>query len=339
MPVLHPVTEVRQWQRAAVQARRAACCWTACWRPRRRMRKKGGDPRRGGERGSPYGPAPGGQSGSVTQEILRAADPSYQPVTCRDWISIALALCCRIVGSSRRGRKRRHRSFLRPRQDHHLEIEHARLRAVVLPAWPDQPDRGRRAAPSPSSSSGSAERPPADGDRSEDQVSELCRGWPADRVTEIVTRHLDETIVPLVYAEARRADRRAPHGRPGRDHRQHSGQEMVAPIGAMLGASAVIATRMQVAEGRYTGEMDFYAYGEAKAEQVRELAAERGYRLPRLLRLQRLGHRPADAGDGRPPPCGQPRPGAAQDRPRARLAGARLRRWAAPAESPRLSDM
>src|SRR6266568_8893258 len=41
---------------------------------------KGGDPRRGGERGSPYGPAPGGQSGSVTQEILRAAVQSYQSV-------------------------------------------------------------------------------------------------------------------------------------------------------------------------------------------------------------------------------------------------------------------
>ena len=36
---------------------------------------------------------------------------------------------------------------------------------------------------------------------------------------------------------------------------------------------------MQVAAGRYTGQMDFYAYGEAKAARVRELAAERGYRL------------------------------------------------------------
>jgi len=49
---------------------------------------KGGDPRRGGERGSPYGPAPGGQSGSVTQEILRAAVQSYQSVRPNeDWIS------------------------------------------------------------------------------------------------------------------------------------------------------------------------------------------------------------------------------------------------------------
>ncbi len=58
-----------------------------------------------------------------------------------------------------------------------------------------------------------------------------------------------------------------------------SGQEMVGPIGALLGAALVIATRMEIAEGCYTGQMEFYAYGEAKAQRVRELAAERGYQL------------------------------------------------------------
>jgi hypothetical protein len=59
-----------------------------------------------------------------------------------------------------------------------------------------------------------------------------------------------------------------------------SGQEVVAPIGVLLGVSSVIATRMEVTDGRYTGQVEFYAYGEAKAEQVRVLAAERGYSLP-----------------------------------------------------------
>jgi HAD superfamily hydrolase (TIGR01490 family) len=53
----------------------------------------------------------------------------------------------------------------------------------------------------------------------------------------------------------------------------------VGPIGDRLGASEVIATRMEVADGCYTGEMEFWAYGEAKAHRVRELAARRGYRL------------------------------------------------------------
>jgi HAD superfamily hydrolase (TIGR01490 family) len=112
------------------------------------------------------------------------------------------------------------------------------------------------------------------------EVGELCRGWPVERVSEIVVRHLNETILPLVYAEARRLI--VAHGRAGRDVIivSTSGMEMVAPIGDLLGASEVIATRMEVADGRYTGQMEFWAYGEAKASRVRELASRRGYRLP-----------------------------------------------------------
>jgi len=111
------------------------------------------------------------------------------------------------------------------------------------------------------------------------QVGDLCRGWSADRVSEIVRRHLDETILPLVYTEARRLI--AAHGNAGQDVIivSSSGMEMVGPIGDRLGASEVIATRMEVADGCYTGEMEFWAYGEAKAHRVRELAAGRGYRL------------------------------------------------------------
>jgi HAD superfamily hydrolase (TIGR01490 family) len=111
------------------------------------------------------------------------------------------------------------------------------------------------------------------------QVSDMCRGWQADRVREIVSRHLDDTILPLVYADAQRLI--AAHATAGQDVVivSTSGMEMVAPIGDLLGASEVIATQMEVAEGRYTGEMEFWAYGEAKACRVRELAAARGYRL------------------------------------------------------------
>jgi HAD superfamily hydrolase (TIGR01490 family) len=116
-------------------------------------------------------------------------------------------------------------------------------------------------------------------ERLRDQVADLCRGWPADRVREIVSRHLNEIILPLVYAEARRLI--AAHGSAGQDVIivSTSGLEMVGPIGDLLGASEVIATRMRVADGLYTGEMEFWAYGEAKAIRVRELASVRGYRL------------------------------------------------------------
>ena len=112
-----------------------------------------------------------------------------------------------------------------------------------------------------------------------EQLAKLCCGWPVERVAEIVSAHLAETIGPIIYAEARRL--LDSHKQAGRDVIivSTSGQEMVGPIGAMLGASEIIATRMRHVQGRYTGELEFYAYGEAKAGRIRELSAERGYRL------------------------------------------------------------
>jgi len=111
------------------------------------------------------------------------------------------------------------------------------------------------------------------------QVGDLCRGWPAERVSDIVGRHLHEIILPLVYADARRLI--AAHDSAGQDVIivSTSGLEMVGPIGKLLGASEVIASRMAVTDGCYTGEMEFWAYGEAKAIGMRELASARGYQL------------------------------------------------------------
>jgi phosphoserine phosphatase len=53
----------------------------------------------------------------------------------------------------------------------------------------------------------------------------------------------------------------------------------VAPIAAMLGADHMVATRMVVEDGHYTGEIEYYVYGPAKADAIRELAAVRGYEL------------------------------------------------------------
>jgi HAD superfamily hydrolase (TIGR01490 family) len=111
------------------------------------------------------------------------------------------------------------------------------------------------------------------------QVSRVCVGWSAELVREIVSLHLDDLILPYVYQEA--AELLAAHRGAGQDIIivSTSGQEMVEPIGTVLGAAEVIATRMAVAQGRYTGDIEFYAYGEAKASRVRELADARGYRL------------------------------------------------------------
>jgi HAD superfamily hydrolase (TIGR01490 family) len=116
-------------------------------------------------------------------------------------------------------------------------------------------------------------------ERIRSQVSRLCRGWDAEGVREIVRTHLDVIIVPHLYDEARALV--ADHHAAGRDVIvvSASGHEVVDPIAALLGADIVIATQMVIADGIYTGDVAFYAYGEAKAARIRELAAERGYVL------------------------------------------------------------
>ena len=61
-----------------------------------------------------------------------------------------------------------------------------------------------------------------------------------------------------------------------------SGAEVVEPIGEMLGADRVVATRMVVARTAASpGEMEYYAYGPTKAEAIKELAESEGYDLSR----------------------------------------------------------
>ncbi|HEY2949179.1 MAG TPA: HAD-IB family hydrolase [Micromonosporaceae bacterium] len=115
--------------------------------------------------------------------------------------------------------------------------------------------------------------------RTRDYLAELCKGWRVEQVRQIVNETLAELINPYVYAEA--AALIEEHQEAGRDVVlvSASGEEIVRPIGDQLGVSEVIATHMAVEDGRYTGEIDFYAGGPSKVEAVRKLAAERGYDL------------------------------------------------------------
>jgi HAD superfamily hydrolase (TIGR01490 family) len=115
--------------------------------------------------------------------------------------------------------------------------------------------------------------------RIRDAVAQLCKGWRVEQVRQIVTETLDQLINPYVYAEA--AALIMEHRAAGRDVVlvSSSGDEMVRPIGELLGITDIIATRMVVEDGRYTGEVEFYPAGANKAAAVRDLAAERGYDL------------------------------------------------------------
>lgn len=110
-------------------------------------------------------------------------------------------------------------------------------------------------------------------------MSQLCAGWDVATVREIVAETLHHIVDPLVYDEA--VSLIEEHKLAGRDVVivSTSGSEVVGPIGEMLGADRVVATRLEIVDGRYTGEIDYYAYAEEKARAVRELADELGYDL------------------------------------------------------------
>jgi HAD superfamily hydrolase (TIGR01490 family) len=112
-------------------------------------------------------------------------------------------------------------------------------------------------------------------------MSQLCAGWDVETVKEIVRETLHHIVDPLVYDEA--VSLIEEHHLAGRDVIivSTSGSEVVEPIGQMLGADRVIATRMEVVDGRYTGGITFYAYAENKAEAIRQLAEQDGYDLDR----------------------------------------------------------
>ncbi|MGA9746467.1 MAG: HAD-IB family hydrolase [Nocardioides sp.] len=112
-------------------------------------------------------------------------------------------------------------------------------------------------------------------------LSELCAGWDVQTVRDIVAETLHSIVDPLVYDEA--VSLIEEHQLAGRDVVivSASGSEVVEPIGEMLGADAVIATRMEIADGKYTGGIDFYAYAENKATAIHDLAVARGYDLDR----------------------------------------------------------
>jgi HAD superfamily hydrolase (TIGR01490 family) len=116
-------------------------------------------------------------------------------------------------------------------------------------------------------------------DRMRIHMTNMCTGWDVAQIRSIVNETLHDIVTPLVFAEA--ADLIAAHKLCGRDVVvvSASGEEIVAPIARALGATHAMATRMVVEDGKYTGEVGFYCYGEGKVQAIRELAAREGYPL------------------------------------------------------------
>jgi HAD superfamily hydrolase (TIGR01490 family) len=116
-------------------------------------------------------------------------------------------------------------------------------------------------------------------ERMREYISAMCTGWDVRTVQAIVADTLHHIVTPMIHDEA--VELIDAHHAAGRDVVivSSSGAEVVEPIGAMLGADKVIATRMVVADGKYTGEIAEYAYGPNKATAIRALAVAEGYDL------------------------------------------------------------
>jgi HAD superfamily hydrolase (TIGR01490 family) len=116
-------------------------------------------------------------------------------------------------------------------------------------------------------------------DRMRTHLTNMCTGWDVAQVKSIVNETLHDIMTPLVFAEA--ADLIAAHKLCGRDVVvvSASGEEIVAPIARALGATHAMATRMVAEDGKYTGEVAFYCYGDGKAQAIRELSDREGYPL------------------------------------------------------------
>ena len=111
------------------------------------------------------------------------------------------------------------------------------------------------------------------------EAAKLTAGWEVEKVKQVVTEVLEEVISPLIYAEA--LELMHDHRAAGRMVCivSSSPEEIVEPLAGMLRVDRHIATRPEVVDGKYTGELEFYAYGPHKAEAIQKLAEEEGLDL------------------------------------------------------------
>lgn len=111
-------------------------------------------------------------------------------------------------------------------------------------------------------------------------VLKVTKGWDREEVRALVAETINNVIEPLIYEEALELI----------DHHLLQGDEVwlvsmspseiVEPFAELLGITGAIGSRAKVdEEGKFTGEMEFFAQGDNKAVAIRELAEARGIDL------------------------------------------------------------
>jgi HAD superfamily hydrolase (TIGR01490 family) len=117
-------------------------------------------------------------------------------------------------------------------------------------------------------------------ERARESVLKITRGWDRDEMRRLVKETINEAIEPLIYAEA--LELIDFHLARGEEVYLVSSApaEIVEPFAELLGMTGAISSQATIdEEGKFTGEMEFFALGENKALAVRELAERRGIDL------------------------------------------------------------
>jgi len=116
-------------------------------------------------------------------------------------------------------------------------------------------------------------------DRLKEGMLSLTKGWDRAEVEALVRDVIIEVIDPFVYQEA--LDLMVLHRSEGRRIYivSSSPEEVVRPLAGHFGVTGVIATRARIVDGKYTGELEFYCYGQAKADEIRAIAKQAGIDL------------------------------------------------------------
>jgi HAD superfamily hydrolase (TIGR01490 family) len=116
-------------------------------------------------------------------------------------------------------------------------------------------------------------------DRAKEGMLALSKGWEKAQVEDLVRDVLVTLIDPYVYQEA--LDLIALHRALGRRVYVVSSSpgEVVRPLAEHIGITDVIATEAETEDGKYTGRLAFYCYGEGKADAIRDVAQSQGIDL------------------------------------------------------------
>ncbi|HVW34722.1 MAG TPA: HAD family hydrolase [Acidimicrobiia bacterium] len=117
-------------------------------------------------------------------------------------------------------------------------------------------------------------------ERARDAMLSVTRGWEQARVSGIVRETFEHIMAPIIYAEA--LELFEEHLEAGRKIFLVSSSplEIVSHLCNYLGIDECIASRPAIdGDGRFTGELEFYAYGPHKAEAILAAAERDGIDL------------------------------------------------------------